>query len=103
MFFTSIIFNRDITYNGNVYPRWAIALGWLSCSISIACIPAYMIYVLVRGQSTPLKTMRRQLQAVDWTPANEEYRLEYEEYQRSRKLTCELNNIRVESIAKARV
>ncbi|XP_049302687.1 sodium- and chloride-dependent glycine transporter 1 isoform X2 [Bactrocera dorsalis] len=103
MFFTSIIFNRDITYNGIIYPRWAIALGWLSCAISIACIPAYMIYALVRSQGTLVKTVRRQLQAVDWTPANEEYRLEYEEYQRSRKLTSELHKSRVESMAKARV
>ncbi|XP_054082933.1 sodium- and chloride-dependent glycine transporter 1 [Zeugodacus cucurbitae] len=103
MFFTSIIFNRDITYNGIIYPRWAIALGWLSCCISIACIPAYMLYTLVRGKTTPLKTIRKQLQAVDWTPASEQHRLEYEEYQRSRKLTSELNNIKVESIAKSRV
>lgn len=103
MFFTSIIFNRDITYNGIIYPRWAIALGWLSCCISIACIPAYIIYALVRGKSTPLKTIRKQLQAIDWTPASEEHRLEYEEFQRSRKLTCELINIKLESIAKAKV
>ncbi|XP_017492044.1 PREDICTED: sodium- and chloride-dependent glycine transporter 1-like isoform X1 [Rhagoletis zephyria] len=93
MFFTSIIFNRDITYNGIIYPRWAIALGWLSCCISIACIPTYMIYALMRGKGSLLEILRKQLQANDWTPASEEHRIEYEEYQRTRKLTCELNNI----------
>ncbi|XP_054745125.1 sodium- and chloride-dependent glycine transporter 1 [Anastrepha obliqua] len=103
MFFTTIIFNRDITYNGIIYPRWAIALGWLSCCVSIACIPVYMIYALMRGKGSVMETLRKQLQVIDWTPASEEHQLEYEEYQRSRKLTCELNNIRVETVATIRV
>ncbi|XP_050310141.1 sodium- and chloride-dependent GABA transporter ine-like isoform X2 [Anthonomus grandis grandis] len=39
------------TYNNGAYhyPRWAIAIGWLICSLSIICIPAYMIVVFVRA------------------------------------------------------
>ncbi|XP_004521781.1 sodium- and chloride-dependent glycine transporter 1 [Ceratitis capitata] len=103
MFFTTIIFNRDITYNGIRYPGWAIALGWLSCCISIACIPSHMLYTLMRGKGSLMETLRKQLQAVDWTPANEEHRLEYEEYQRSRKLTSELKAITVETMKSERL
>ncbi|XP_067624068.1 sodium- and chloride-dependent glycine transporter 1 [Eurosta solidaginis] len=103
MFFTSIIFNRDITYNGIIYPRWAIGMGWLSCCTSIACIPSYIIYVLILGKGSVADTLRMQLKAIDWTPANEEHQLEYEDFQRSRKLKSELNSMRMEAAISGRL
>ncbi|XP_030746913.1 sodium- and chloride-dependent GABA transporter ine-like [Sitophilus oryzae] len=38
------------TYNNGAYhyPPWAIALGWIICSLSIVCIPVYMVVVFLR-------------------------------------------------------
>ena len=47
MFFMTIAFNTEITYNNIVYPKWSHVLGWLSAASSMICIPIYMIYKLV--------------------------------------------------------
>ncbi|XP_045475441.1 sodium- and chloride-dependent GABA transporter ine isoform X2 [Harmonia axyridis] len=38
------------TYNNGSYeyPDWAIALGWLIASVSLLCIPIFMVYVFVK-------------------------------------------------------
>lgn len=48
IFITTICFNTEITYNGMVYPRWLIAIGWGSCLSSCSCIPIYIVYKLSR-------------------------------------------------------
>lgn len=73
IFVTSILFNSNVTYNGqyvlynNVftilvfhftlfwnrsYPEWAIMCGWFSCIASIALIPIYILYKLVVTRGT---------------------------------------------------
>lgn len=44
------------TYNNGAYhyPQWAIVIGWIICSLSIICIPAYMIIVIIQS---PGKTL----------------------------------------------
>ncbi|CAG9760085.1 unnamed protein product [Ceutorhynchus assimilis] len=44
------------TYNNGAYhyPKWAIAIGWIICSLSIICIPAYMILVFVKAPGSTL-------------------------------------------------
>ncbi|XP_037961169.1 sodium- and chloride-dependent glycine transporter 1 [Teleopsis dalmanni] len=93
IFFTTIVFNRDITYNGIVYPMWAITIGWLSCCTSIACIPIYILYRMCGNRKDFRNHLRESLTAADWTPADEQNRLGYEEFKRSRKVAGELYNI----------
>lgn len=52
IFFTTIVYNTEVTYNGVRYPRWAIILGWASCFASMICIPGYAIYELARTRGT---------------------------------------------------
>ncbi|XP_066146284.1 sodium- and chloride-dependent GABA transporter ine-like isoform X2 [Euwallacea fornicatus] len=44
------------TYNNGVYhyPRWAIAIGWIICSLSIICIPGYMIVIFIGAPGSNL-------------------------------------------------
>ncbi|KAG5896455.1 hypothetical protein JTB14_002597 [Gonioctena quinquepunctata] len=44
------------TYNNGVYhyPGWAIAIGWLVASMSILCIPIYMVIVLLGAPGSTL-------------------------------------------------
>ncbi|XP_060527837.1 sodium- and chloride-dependent GABA transporter ine-like [Cylas formicarius] len=54
------------TYNnGNYhYPGWAIAIGWIIASLSILCIPAYMIVIFVRSPgSTFLVKLKNSLKS----------------------------------------
>lgn len=37
-----------------LYPLWAEAIGWSIASVSLVCIPAFAIYVLVRSEGTTL-------------------------------------------------
>ena len=52
----SILVASMVGYNGTqygdyVYPTWANILGWIISSISVICIPAYILYiVLIRRQ-----------------------------------------------------
>ncbi|XP_048522305.1 sodium- and chloride-dependent GABA transporter ine isoform X2 [Dendroctonus ponderosae] len=48
------------TYNNGAYhyPQWAIVIGWIICSLSIICIPAYMIIVIFQS---PGKTLMEKL------------------------------------------
>ncbi|XP_066247922.1 sodium- and chloride-dependent GABA transporter ine-like isoform X2 [Euwallacea similis] len=44
------------TYNNGAYhyPRWAIVIGWIICSLSIICIPGYMIIVFISAPGSSL-------------------------------------------------
>ncbi|CAH1996176.1 unnamed protein product [Acanthoscelides obtectus] len=44
---TVIAFNARVSYMGHEFPEWAIQIGWVSCSVSILCIPLYMVYRLL--------------------------------------------------------
>lgn len=59
IFITAILFNTDITYNGMSYPKWLTALGWASCLISIACIPIYFVYKLLKMNGSLKKVWRK--------------------------------------------
>lgn len=54
------------TYNNGAYhyPKWAIAIGWIICSLSIICIPGYMIVILVRSPgSTFMEKFRNSIKS----------------------------------------
>ncbi|XP_055593807.1 sodium- and chloride-dependent glycine transporter 1 [Uranotaenia lowii] len=70
MFFTTIIFNTEATYNGVIYPRWAIAVGWMSCLASIVCIPGYAIYKLRTSKGSIMTRIKYHLIPIDWSPAD---------------------------------
>lgn len=76
----TIAFNRDASYNGVDYPRWAINVGWSSCAVSILCIPGYVLYVIFKGKSSAFRVIAIYSKANDWTPALEEDRVEYEKF-----------------------
>lgn len=98
IFFTTISFNRDVSYNGVEYPRWAIHLGWSSCAVSIICIPAYMLYIIWKGRSPPSRMIAIYSKANDWSPALDDNRLEYEKFRstlhKSRTKTFELKVVK---------
>ncbi|KAL5281088.1 hypothetical protein ACFFRR_004857 [Megaselia abdita] len=80
IFFTTIAFNRDVSYNGIEYPRWAINFGWSTCAASILFIPGYMFYIILKGKSPPTRMIAIYSKANDWTPALDEDKAEYEKF-----------------------
>ncbi|KAJ8952516.1 hypothetical protein NQ318_003312 [Aromia moschata] len=74
IFYATIKYNTRISYQGIVYPDWAINIGWASCYTSMLCIPVYMGYRLLyeeRGDLIDrLKTAIRPRE--DWCPARRE-------------------------------
>ncbi|XP_055540272.1 sodium- and chloride-dependent glycine transporter 1 isoform X2 [Wyeomyia smithii] len=71
IFITTIVYNREITYNGIVYPRWAIALGWSSCLASMLWIPSFAVYKIIRSKGSFLDRVKKNLKPKDWGPADE--------------------------------
>ncbi|XP_076107826.1 sodium-dependent serotonin transporter-like [Mytilus galloprovincialis] len=47
LFILSIYYYDGIELNGYVYPQWSLAIGWTISSISLICIPIYIIYLLI--------------------------------------------------------
>ncbi|XP_023305662.2 sodium- and chloride-dependent glycine transporter 1 [Lucilia cuprina] len=91
IFFTTIIFNRPVRYNDRGYPEWAIIVGWCSCAISILCIPLYMLKKILLPKGSLKENFLRSLQAKYWLPAQDDYRLAYNEFKNSQKIMKELN------------
>ncbi|KAM7352563.1 neurotransmitter transporter-like [Cochliomyia hominivorax] len=91
IFFTTIIFNRPVRYNDQAYPAWSIIVGWCSCAISIICIPLYMLKKIFWSQGSVKENFLASLQAKYWLPAQEDYRLAYNEFKNSQKIMKELN------------
>lgn len=98
IFFTSIAFNRDVSYNGVDFPRWAINFGWSTCAFSIAFIPGYMLYMFFKGNNTPSRMIAMYSKTSDWTPASDEDRVEYEKFRaaidKSKTKTFELKVVK---------
>ncbi|XP_053672297.1 sodium- and chloride-dependent glycine transporter 1 [Anopheles nili] len=70
IFITTIAYNTEVSYNGQKYPRWAIAVGWASCLSSMLCIPAFIIYKLACSEGSFKKRLTEQLKPQDWGPAD---------------------------------
>ncbi|XP_050077426.1 sodium-dependent proline transporter [Anopheles maculipalpis] len=70
IFITTIVYNTEVSYNGLSYPRWAIGVGWASCLVSMLCIPAFVIYKLIRTKGPLMKRFKNQLKPQDWGPAD---------------------------------
>ncbi|XP_052072585.1 sodium-dependent serotonin transporter-like [Mytilus californianus] len=47
LFVLSIYYYDGITLNGYVFPQWSLAVGWTISSISLICIPIYIVYLLI--------------------------------------------------------
>ncbi|XP_037904921.1 sodium- and chloride-dependent glycine transporter 1 isoform X2 [Hermetia illucens] len=77
IFFTSVVFNRRITFNNTEYPDWAVAIGWGSCLSSIICIPIYMIYILSKKKGSLIERIREACYPREWYPAMPHHRKEY--------------------------
>lgn len=80
IFVTSIMFNTEITYNGNAYPKWSVYLGWSTCMLSISCIPIYAIYKVSMQKGSFLERIRKLIKPVDWMPSQLEDRIAWEEH-----------------------
>ena len=50
IFVCSLVTYEDLRTKDYIYPRWSILLGWAMTGSSLACIPAYIIYMFL---STP--------------------------------------------------
>uniref|UniRef100_A0A182QMM0 Transporter n=1 Tax=Anopheles farauti TaxID=69004 RepID=A0A182QMM0_9DIPT len=74
IFGTTILYNTEVSYNGQTYPRWAIAIGWASCSVSMLCIPGYILYKLITSKGSFMKRVKNNLKPQDWGPADENQR-----------------------------
>ncbi|XP_019564348.2 sodium- and chloride-dependent glycine transporter 1 [Aedes albopictus] len=70
IFITTILYNTEATYNGVRYPKWAIAVGWMSCISSMLCIPAYALYKLASSKGSLLERVKSNLAPRDWGPAD---------------------------------
>lgn len=90
IFFTSIVFNRNVVYNGVEYPSWAIALGWCSCGASIICIPIYFLYMICTRDGSAGEVIEYYSKAMDWTPADVQHKREYERFLRSHSKEVEM-------------
>ncbi|XP_055375637.1 sodium- and chloride-dependent glycine transporter 1-like [Condylostylus longicornis] len=84
IFATTILFNRNVSYNNNPYPSWAIAIGWCTCASSIACIPIYIIYLLCKSKGKTKDILKKYTKAFDWTPASPENRRLYENFRKEK-------------------
>ncbi|XP_021703364.1 sodium- and chloride-dependent glycine transporter 1 [Aedes aegypti] len=71
IFVTTILYNTEVTYNGVRYPKWAIAVGWMSCISSMLCIPAYALYKIFSSKGSLLERIKSNLTPRDWGPADE--------------------------------
>ncbi|XP_035774254.1 sodium- and chloride-dependent glycine transporter 2-like [Anopheles albimanus] len=69
IFFTTIAYNTEVTYNSLTYPRWAIGVGWVSCAASMICIPAFICYRLAISKGSFMTRLRNELKPQDWGPA----------------------------------
>ncbi|XP_059221276.1 sodium- and chloride-dependent glycine transporter 1 isoform X2 [Stomoxys calcitrans] len=98
IFFTSIVFNRPVRYNDQVYPDWAVALGWCSCAISIICIPLYMLWTVCHRKGTLRENFTDSLKTKFWLPAQDDYRMAYAEFKTARKLMDELSGRNFEKV-----
>lgn len=79
IFFTTIIYNTNITYNGRLYPQWSIYVGWGTCLLSMICVPICMIYQLSKEKGNYWDRIRKSLKPSDWGPAKEEHRRAWNE------------------------
>lgn len=52
IFMTTVAFNSPVTYNGQRYPDWAHALGWIAALTSMICIPIGIIHTLSVSRGT---------------------------------------------------
>ncbi|KAH8262793.1 hypothetical protein KR044_000360, partial [Drosophila immigrans] len=95
--FTSIIFLREITYNGIGYPDWAIMIGWMSFVSSIMLIPLYVLYIIIIKWDTLKDSLRKRLKPLDWTPADPDDRAEYEVFRRQRQMPAFMSDTEPET------
>ncbi|KAF0305155.1 Sodium-dependent serotonin transporter [Amphibalanus amphitrite] len=47
IFVCSLVTYEDLRTKDYIYPRWSILLGWAMTGSSLACIPAYIIYMFL--------------------------------------------------------
>ncbi|KAL1491648.1 hypothetical protein ABEB36_012212 [Hypothenemus hampei] len=79
MFIVTIAYNTEIYYDGRPYPKWAIDLGWVSCYVSMACLPLYMGYhILYKEDGDIFQRVTAALSPIkDWGPADIDVRLKW--------------------------
>uniref|UniRef100_A0A1B0GCH5 Sodium-neurotransmitter symporter n=1 Tax=Glossina morsitans morsitans TaxID=37546 RepID=A0A1B0GCH5_GLOMM len=82
IFFTTIIFIRTVRYNNVIYPSWAVAVGWLSCALSLICIPLHMLKKVFFSSGKAKDNFCNALKADFWLPVEEEERSAYEDFKR---------------------
>lgn len=57
--FSLIDYEPPTYHNGDyIYPWWAEAIGWSIASLSLICIPAFAVYVLVRADGVTFAEVR---------------------------------------------
>lgn len=57
--FSLIDYEPPTYHNGDyIYPWWAEAIGWGIASLSLICIPAFAVYVLVRADGVTFAEVR---------------------------------------------
>ncbi|XP_017086424.1 sodium- and chloride-dependent glycine transporter 1 isoform X1 [Drosophila eugracilis] len=94
---TSIVFIRSVTYNNVSYPHWAIAIGWLTFVSSVIWIPLYIFYIMIRKRTSIRESLKKRLKPLDWTPADPQYRAEYEAFRKQRRMPGFMSETDIES------
>ena len=52
IFIFNLVTYQPMSYGKYVYPGWGQAFGWLLTATSLTCIPAVMIYKLIKTTGT---------------------------------------------------
>ncbi|GBN66106.1 Sodium- and chloride-dependent glycine transporter 2 [Araneus ventricosus] len=67
-----------ITYDDYIYPDWSIVIGWILAMCSIAPVPLFAVWKLLRGKGNLKQRLINSLRPTpDWGPALEEHKILY--------------------------
>lgn len=76
----SRIFNPGLSYNGVLFPQWALYLGWLYGFISVSVIPIYMVYLVSKSKGSLWERFIYTLKPYKWEPALKSDKILWQNY-----------------------
>ncbi|XP_046356081.2 sodium-dependent serotonin transporter-like [Haliotis rufescens] len=66
LFVLSIIGYQGVRLGTYIYPPWAVALGWCLTSMSLLCIPVFMVYWFLTSKGTMKQKCLRMVKPVEY-------------------------------------